>query len=290
MRLPTVSIAGLLWLTAIAAFNMAALVLIGRARSSKAWEAETLLVILPSANILAAGIYLLLRSSIFAARPGRSCSAFAGGTDRRCSHIDRQACLRSADVRLQVVGGKELVGGLARICRMDGEIHARPRGRDQDRVRRSCSRRPPDAGGDARWLDCAVAAWSPQRQDTPAIPVHRAGDGSAEVLVLLLGAGIWAARVRGRWAEWTGYDVTGRDERFWELEYNRALEELRELEQNPSKFGALAESGPYRQSLMDRAENPRRSLEWRVAQRTVYESTSRIIWLCFLPERPRYGE
>ena len=54
--------------------------------------------------------------------------------------------------------------------------------------------------------------------------------------------------------------------------------------------GPLAERGPYRQSLIDRAENPRRSLEWRVAQRTVYESTSRIIWLLFPPERPRYGE
>lgn len=59
MRLPTITVAGLLWATAILTFDMAAVELLRRGTSWPSWEAKLLLAVVPSINMLAIGLYLL---------------------------------------------------------------------------------------------------------------------------------------------------------------------------------------------------------------------------------------
>ena len=61
VRLPTISIAGLLLITATLACDMAAFELIRRASTWYAWEVEAILAVVPFFNILVIGLSVLGR-------------------------------------------------------------------------------------------------------------------------------------------------------------------------------------------------------------------------------------
>jgi hypothetical protein len=290
VRLPTISIAGLLLLTATLACDMAAFELIRRASTWYAWEVEAILAVVPFFNILVIGLSLF----------GRQVSLHGEARPFLVGFVATGAIALAAVLIAQLGFGDQMYS-----YRFWAERHLWAfwheyiewTGRFTLEYAESIR-----VGFDLMaftvplLLTALMGGWCTNRAGLTvvrgpgsatrprAMPVRRA-QAVIVVMAVVLGAGIWAARVRGRWLEWRGYEAqqqSGPLESQARETYSRLLAEIREQDQNPSLT-------VNRAALAERAENTRRFLGWLIARRRVYESTSRIMWFLLPPRVPQMG-
>lgn len=120
-----------------------------------------------------------------------------------------------------------------------------------------------------------------------AIPARRA-TAALVAAAVLLGTGIWAAKIWGRWLVYRLLaDAAIQSEAFGRRHYEQMLAQIQSLDQNP---GEMAEDPTrrtvWRKNLVDSAERSRRWMERNAAWRKVYEPAARRPWLPIPPNPP----
>ncbi|MGC8639378.1 MAG: hypothetical protein ACP5XB_05810 [Isosphaeraceae bacterium] len=235
MRLPRISIAGLLLLTAIIACDMAAFVLISRSWYSwYDWEAETFLAVVPFLNILVIALSLLARQ---VSLQGEATPFLVGfvATGAIALALVLIAQLGFNELRsYKPWAERSLWAFWHEYIEWTGEFtieHGRSIQVGFDLVAFAAPLLLTALiGGLCTKLAGVSVVRGPGNATSPrAIPVRRAR-AVVVIAVVLLGAGIWAARVRGRWLEWRRYEEhelssqNDQVERWTRQEYNRFLE------------------------------------------------------------------
>ncbi len=288
MRLPTISIASLLLLTATLACDMAAFVLISRSWYAwYDWEAETFLAVVPFLNILVIALYLLTRQV-----------SLQGGVTPFLIGFVATGAIALAAVLIVQLGFRELQSYRPwaerslwafwhEYIEWTGEFtieHGKGIQVGFDLVAFAAPLLLTALiGGLCTKLAGVTVVRGPGiATSLRAIPLRRAR-AVVVVAAVVLGAGIWAARARGRWLEWRWYEqqelMTGQREHYARQEYNRLLALIREQDQNPRKTIDRA-------LLADRVERYRKDLDLLVTRRRIHKSTSGIMWLLFPPRFP----
>ena len=293
MKARTITVAGLLLATAILAFDMAAVELVRRGRSWHSGDARLLVDVLPTVNALAIGLYLLRRQLALrgegtpflvgfqaAGWPAVAAVLIAGlGFANQVYHYERWA-----EGHLYWAWHEYIMwdGGFTRDHWNGIKIgfHVLAIATPQLLVAL--------LGGWAAALLGVVVVRGPAPMGRPrSIPVRRA-TAALVAMALVLGAAVWAARIRGRWVVyrlWADAAISG--EAIGRRELERTLEQLRSLDDDPGAMADyLAGRAAYRKYLADQAEVWRREIERDAARRKVYEPAARRPWLPIPPNPP----
>ena len=293
MKLPTMTVAGLLLVTAILAFDLAAVELLRRGASRSSWDAVVLLALLPSINALVIGLYLLARQLSLRGEGtpflvGFEAAGWAAvaatliaklGFDQSMYFYERWAELRLAAIWSEYIQWTgeftnahwegiafgfhvfALTGPQLLLALLGGWAAAR--------------------------LGVVVAQGSPLIGRPRAISVRRA-KAAFVAAALLLGTGVWAAKIRGRWLVYRNWaDGAALSERFARGQYEEALARIRSLDENPGEMANVpAHRTMHREGLVHWAEQSRTQMEESAARRKVYEPAARRPWLPIPPNPP----
>jgi hypothetical protein len=293
VKLPRITISCLLLVIAVLAIDMAALVQLQRGRSWGAWETQVLLTILPPINVLVLGLWWLGRQL---ALPGE-CAPFlvgfeaAGWTAVAAALIARLGF--NNQMSLYHIRADSTLWAIWYACiewrRGFTFDHA-----DGIRVGfHVLSFAGPLllaavwGGWIAQVLGVSVVRGTTAVRRPRALPLRRA----FSVLItcaLVLGAGIWAAKVRGRWLSYRatadGAIRGGATER---RQYEEALAQLQSLDEHPD---VMADDPQWRaglrKDLLEAIETNGREMERAAVRQKVYESAARHPWLPIPPNPP----
>ncbi len=293
MRLPTMTVAGLLLVTAILAFDLAAVELLRRGASRSSWDAVVLLSVLPSINALVIGLYLLVRELALrgegapflvgfeaAGWPAVAATFIAMlGFEEQMFFYERWAELR-------------LTAFWSEYISWTGQFT----NEHWDGIKlgfQVFSIAAPQlllallGGWAAARLGVVVAQESMLKGRPQAISVRRA-KAALLAAILLLGAGVWAAKIRGRWLVYRRVaDGAAFFERIMRKQYEEVLAQIQSLDEN---LGEMADVPTHltkrRKGLVDSAERSLREMELSAARRKVYEPAARRPWLPIPPNPP----
>jgi hypothetical protein len=272
---------------------MAAVELLRRGTSWPSWEAEVLLAVLPSINALAIGLFLLVRQLTLRGEGTPFLVGFqAAGWPAVAAALiaklgfDNQMFLyeRWAEAGLGAIWSEYIMwtGGFTYDhwagIKFGIEVFALAAPQFLLAL---------FGGWAAARLGVVVVQGSAPMARPRAIPARRAMAALFAVAVLL-GTGVWAAKIRGRWLLYRLWaDGAVQSEPFARRQYEQILAQIRSLDQNP---GEMAEDpvrrAERRKSLVNAAQQNRREMERSAAWRKVYEPAARRPWLPIPPNPP----
>jgi hypothetical protein len=293
MRLPTMTVAGLLLATALVALDLAAVESLRRGTSWRSWDTTLLLAVLPSINALVIGLYLLGRqlalrgegSPFLVGFEAVGWPAVAGALIAKLAFQDQMLPYeRWAERSLGAIWMEYIAwtGGFTRDhwdsikCGFNAFALAAPQ------LLLALF------GGWAAARLGVVVVRGPGRMGHPrAIPARRA-TAALVAAAVVLGMGVWAAKVWGRWLIYRAWAVMAVGSEPWaRLRYEQALAEIRALDENPGEMAAdSAGRAARRNRLVDGAEQNRREMERYAALRKAYEPAARRPWLPIPPNPP----
>lgn len=293
MRCPRVSVADLLQAIAILALDLAAVDLVRRGTSRDFWDAKLLFAVLPMINALVFGLMLLGRELTVrgegtpflvgfqaAGWPAVAAALIAmlGFENQTSLYVRRAEASLSAfwhefiewtgEFTVTYWGGIKfgfdvfaLVAPQLLLCLLGGWAAGR--------------------------LGVSVVQNAAPMGRPRAIPARRA-KAALVVAAVLLGAGVWGAKIRGRWLIYRGWaDSAAQYEPVARRYYEQALEEIRSLEQNQDETERRrTDRAARRKSLVKEAELWRSEIERSVVRRKIYEPAARRPWLPIPPNPP----
>jgi hypothetical protein len=293
MRLPTITVAGLLWATAILTFDMAAVELLRRGTSWPSWEAKLLLAVLPSINALAIGLYLLARQLTIrgagtpflvgfeaAGWPAVAAALIAKlGFDNQMVQYERWA-----EAGLGAIWKEYIMwtGGLTHNHWAGIKF-----GFDVFAFAVPQLLLALFGGWATARLGVVVVQGSARIGRPRAIPARRA-TAALVAAAVVLGTGVWAAKIRGRWLVYRLWaDAAVQGEPFARQQYEQILDQIQSLDQNAGEMADdPARRAELRKYLVDAAEQSRRWMERSAAWRKVFVPAARRPWLPIPPNPP----
>jgi hypothetical protein len=293
MRLPTITVAGVLWGAAILTFDMAAVELLRRGTSWPSWEAKLLLAVLPSINMLAIGLYLLARQLSLRGEGTPFLVGFeAAGWPAVAAALIAKLGFDNQMVRYE----RWAEAGLGAIWQeyimwTGGFTHNNwagiKLGFDVFALAAPQLLLALFGGWAAARLGVVVVRGSAPIGRPRAIPARRA-TAALVAAAVVLGTGVWAAKIRGRWLVYRLWaDAAVQGEPFQRRQYKQILDQIQSLDQNP---GEMADDPAWRAEqrkyLVDAAERSRRWMEQTAAWRKAYEPAARRPWLPIPPNPP----
>lgn len=287
------TVAGLLLATAILAFDVAAIELLRRERSWLFGDARLLIVVLPSVNALAMGLYLLRRQLMLRGEG----SPFLVGFQAAGWPAVAAALIAELGFSYQVfLYQRWAEAGLADFWNTyimwDGgftRLHWDALNIGFDVVALAAPQFLVAllGGWVAAWLGVGVVRGPAPTGRPRAIPARRATAALVGMAVLLVAA-VWAAKVRGRWLvyrAWVAAAISG--EAHYRHEYERAVKQIRALDEKPGEMANdRARRAAFRQLLVERSEQSRRRIEENATLRQIYEPAARRPWLPIPPNPP----
>ncbi|QEH34860.1 hypothetical protein OJF2_34050 [Aquisphaera giovannonii] len=294
MKIPRMGVAGLLFGIALLAIDMASVEVMSREMSLRySWEFQVLLGALPLLNALAIGLYLLARRLATRGVAGpflvgfqaTGWLSFAALLVAKLGFSDPMNDFNEwATDALEMVWREWIM--------WTGEFTYRHTESLRAVIRVLVVTGPP-------LLAALLGAWCMARLGLTvvrvpapgglrrAIPARRAA-AIAAVAGLLLLAGVWGAKVRGRWVIYRR-TADGAAYRIIRYPKQRAetLARIRELDRHSEDFAEEPERfASYRESLVRSAEDDLRELERAEFERKVYEPAARRPWLPIPPNPP----